>query len=372
MQVLFNVDKSSMYLTYMTASDTILLWGVAHEKKADTVIAWSYAVVGSGYLYSNITERMILHRKLWLPMTTDEKRIYMKRASFLLAALMIFTGCTENTAPAEIREDYSSAMVSYLGPEGTYTQEACVVFFGRQETIPCGTVEEAVVSLENSESDYAVIPQENTIGGAVVDYVDTVIAHTGVSVAGEVELPINQDLLVLPGTKLGDIKTVYSHKQGIAQGKVWIEENIPDAEIIEVSSTAEGARIVSEGKDSTCAAIASAACVDVYGLEILAEAIQNNDRNKTRFYVLTLDEPRTTGSRTAFIAAGKAEDLPVLMAAIKDSKASLVTVHDRPRKTELGEYYYLIECSDCGYEQYKKITEKADFEYRFLGCFDTK
>lgn len=281
---------------------------------------------------------------------------------------------TDSKTESKAVNEYESATVSYLGPEGTYTQEACGVFFDKKgKYIPYKTVAEAVEALVNGESEYAVIPQENTIGGAVIDYVDILIGQKDVSVVGEVELPINQNLLTLPGTKLEEIKKVYSHKQGIAQGKDWLKSNLPGAEIIEVSSTAEGAKLVAEEGDTSNAAIASAACADVYGLEVLAESIQNNDSNKTRFYVLSKNEPsREKSDRMAFVASGKAEDLPELMDDLEDSEMKLVTIHDRPRKTELGEYNYIIECTDSGYENYEKLTENHQFQFRFLGEFPLK
>ena len=282
------------------------------------------------------------------------------------------TASAEDTALSAEVPAYSDATIAYLGPEGTYTQEACNKFFGNEGTcVPYKTVDDTITALINKETDYAVIPQENTIGGAVVDYVDAVIKNTEVNVVGEVELPINQNLLTLPDAEPDDIKTVYSHKQGIAQGREYLENNLPDAEVIEVSSTAEGAKTVSESKDKSFAAIASAGCADVYGLKILASNIQNNDLNKTRFYVLSLENANTDkGERLAFIASGSAENLPELMSRLKSEGAALVTVHDRPQKTELGRYNYLIECADCSYETYKNITETEGFEYRFLGCFD--
>lgn len=269
---------------------------------------------------------------------------------------------------------YEDAKVSYLGPKGTYTEEACQQFFGKQgEYLPYENVDAAVEALVKGESNYAVIPQENTIGGAVIDYVDTLIGETKVSVVGEVELTINQNLLVLPDAQLSDIRTVYSHKQGIAQGKAWLEKNLPDAEVVEVSSTAEGARMVAEGQDKSCAAIASAGCSEVYGLDILAENIQNNESNKTRFYVLTCAEPQTAQSdRLAFIATGSAEDLPALMEELDDREITLVTIHDRPLKTELGEYHYLIECENCSYDTFEELKEKSGLELRYLGSFAVK
>ncbi|MBR5091606.1 MAG: hypothetical protein IK093_19460 [Ruminiclostridium sp.] len=305
----------------------------------------------------------------------------MKKIASLFSVLILCTalaGCAgkpENTtAQTAAPVSYENAKVSYLGPEGTYTQEACETFFGIQgEYIPYKTVNNAVQALACGESDYAVIPQENTIGGAVTDYIDTLIGQTGVSVAGEVELPINQNLLVLPGTELGEIKTVYSHKQGIAQGKEWLSENLPGAEVIEVSSTAEGAKMVSEGSDKSCAAIASASCARVYGLDVLAAAIQNNDRNKTRFYVLSPDEPSTAASdRLAFIASGAASELTSLLTGMKELKMTLVALHDRPLKTELGQYSYVIECADSSYESYLKLAGKCSFDFRYLGSFTVR
>ena len=290
----------------------------------------------------------------------------------ILALLVSFAGCTaQDTQPEITPVSYADATVSYLGPEGTYTQEACQVFFDREGSyLPYTTVNDAVKALVDGQTDYAVIPQENTIGGAVIDYVDTLIAQTEVSVVGEVELPISQNLLVLPGTELEEIHTVYSHKQGIAQGKDWLAEHLPNAEVVEVSSTAEGAKMVSEGNDPSCAAIAAAACADVYGLEILAPGIQNNDNNKTRFYVLSMDAPATAqADRLAFVAIGDAQGLPSLMANLEKQHMTLITVHDRPLKTELGEYYYLIECTG-RYESYQTLAKADGFTFRYLGSFD--
>lgn len=304
----------------------------------------------------------------------------MKRLISMMIALLtvcaMLWGCAPQPAgplPDTEPVSYADATVGYLGPEGTYTQEACLVFFDREgEYIPYPAVSDAVEALVDGAVDYAVIPQENTIGGAVIDYVDTLIAQTEVSVVGEVELPINQNLLVLPGAQLHEIKTVYSHKQGIAQGKDWLNEHLPEAEVVEVSSTAEGARMVSEGKDPSCAAIASAACADVYGLELKAEGIQNNDSNKTRFYVLSMDEPSTApADRLAFIVSGDADDLPDLMAEMEKRDMTLIAIHDRPLKTELGEYYYLIECTG-SYKSYEALTKEADFTFRYLGSFPVR
>ena len=290
------------------------------------------------------------------------------------------TPAQEQTAPEQdaaepTPEAWSQARVSYLGPEGTYTQEACGVFFEGQGTyLPQEDVAASVETLVDGNAEYAVIPQENTIGGPIAEYLDEVVSHENVSVVGEVELPISQNLLAKPGTALTDIKTVYSHKQGIAQGTAWLKENLPDAEVTEVSSTAEGARMASEAEGNDCASIGSSAAAGVYGLEVVAPNIQMSDTNKTRFYVLSCSEPaRDAADRMAFLASGSANDLAELLDGAEKAGLTIIAVHDRPQKTELGNYTYLIECSGKGFDAYESVTKaNPSFTYRYLGSFAVK
>jgi prephenate dehydratase len=277
------------------------------------------------------------------------------------------TVATDIVAP-----DFAEATVSYLGPEGTYTEEAAKHVFDDTSTlVTYDTVPNAVAALVAGESTFAVIPQENTIGGPVTDYIDCVLDNAEVTIKGEIELPISQNLLGLPGAKLSDIKHVYSHKQGIAQGKAWLAENLPEAEVEEVSSTAEGARMVSEGANPTTAAICSAGCAEVYGLEILAPNIHQNDDNVTRFYVLSTEGATIAGSqRMAFVATGAAADFPSLMSEIQAAGLNLVTCNNRPAKDVLGRYRYLIEVSPADQAAYEKIAATQGFDFRFLGGFD--
>ncbi len=319
-----------------------------------------------------------------------------KLVAALLTGALVLAGCTgvstatqdvqasgeqksEEAAPQQQNEqqqsDWSQARVSYLGPEGTYTQEACGVFFGNQGTyVPQKDVATSVQELLDGNADYAVIPQENTIGGPIAEYLDEVVSHENVSIAGEVELPISQNLLAKPGTDLSGIQTVYSHKQGIAQGKEWLAQNVPSAEVVEVSSTAEGARMAAEAEGNDCAAIGSAAAAEVYGLEVVADNIQMSDTNKTRFYVLCTSEPtKETADRMAFLASGSADDLAELLTSVESHDLTIVTVHDRPRKTELGSYTYLVECAGGGYDEFEALEqENTAFVFRYLGSFAVK
>lgn len=269
---------------------------------------------------------------------------------------------------------YALAQVAYLGPEGTYTQEACGRFFGNEGTyVPYPTVGDAVQALLDGACDYAVIPQENTIGGPVTEYLDEVVYREDLWIVGEVELPISQNLLAQPGTNLADVEVVYSHKQGLAQGGAWLAENLPDAQTVEVSSTAEGARMVAQSPTANCAAIGSTGAAQVYGLEVAAGNIQGNDSNKTRFYVLSCEgAPTETSDRLVFTASGSAGDLPALLAAVDNQGMRVAYLHARPEKTELGRYVYLVECSQATYEGYLEVAKVDGFGFCFLGCFPVR
>lgn len=265
------------------------------------------------------------------------------------------------------------AKVSYLGPAGTYTEEATQFFFPNAgELIPEATVPEAIENVVSGKADYAVIPQENTLGGTVTNYADALIASDSIYVIGEVILPISQTLMGLPGTELSGIRTVCSHAQGIAQSAVWRSEHLPDAEAVEMASTAAAASYVAETGDKTIAAVAAPGAAKLYGLSVLAENVQITDTNKTRFYVLSSSRLEAADlTHAVFVASCEANMIDDIVVAIHNLGMELVTIHDRPEGSDLGVYNYIIEteCPD-------GITEKnlkdvlAYSEVRFLGSFN--
>ena len=241
----------------------------------------------------------------------------------------------------------ADASVSYLGPAGTYTEEAAMFFFPEAKTMmPKGTVDEAIADVMNGTADYAVIPQENTLGGAVTNYVDALIKQNDAFVIGEVILPISQTLMGVPGATIEDIKTVCSHAQGIKQSETWRKEHLPDAVTEEKASTAAAAEYVAEQQDKSIAAIAAPGAAALYGLDVLAENVQITDANKTRFYVLSAKEPQG------------------------EDGVELVTLHDRPEGSELGSYYYVIEVESEGGITQEQLDRISDIEeVRLVGKF---
>ena len=291
-----------------------------------------------------------------------QKRWRQILAALLLAVLLAASSSACGAAPGQ--EPLSPAFrmaadarVSYLGPAGTYTEEAARFFFfpNTSSLIPEATVPAAIADVAAGRADFALIPQENTIGGAVTYYVDALMAERGIFVVGEVILPISQTLMGVPGASLDEIRLVCSHAQGLAQSAEWRQAHLPGAQTREMDSTAAAASFVAETGDKTIAAIAAPGAAGLYGLTVLAENVQITLANKTRFYVLAA-APAEEGSRThaVFVAECEANRLDDIILALRKADLELVTIHDRPEGSQLGTYRYLIEV-----ENENGISEKT-------------
>ena len=265
------------------------------------------------------------------------------------------------------------ARVSYLGPQGTYTEEAAQFFFENAESfLPEATVDEAIEDVVRGDADYAVIPQENTLGGAVTNYIDALISRENIYVVGEVVLPIRQTLMGVPGASLEDIRTVCSHAQGIIQSAEWRKEHLPDAEVQEMESTAAAAKYVSESGDRSIAAVAAPGAANLYGLSVLAENVQITDANKTRFYVLSASQ-LTEGQEThaVLVASCEASRIDDIIVELHNAGLEFVTIHDRPEGSRLGMYHYIMEVEkENGItEDIKKVIQGID-ELDYRGSFE--
>ena len=265
------------------------------------------------------------------------------------------------------------ARVSYLGPAGTYTEEAAQFFFpDASEFLPESTVPEAIADVAAGNADYAVIPQENTLGGAVTNYIDALIASEDIFVVGEVILPISQTLMGIPGASIEDIRLVCSHAQGIKQSESWRKEHLPDADTQEMDSTAAAASYVAESGDKTIAAVAAPGAAKLYGLSVLAENVQITDANKTRFYVLSSSRMKEESHKHAvFVAACEANRIDDIIVEIHNTGLEFVTIHDRPEGSRLGSYRYIIELEDeDGITEEELAVIEEIPELRCLGSFD--
>src|SRR5574341_493113 len=210
--------------------------------------------------------------------------------------------------------------VAYLGPEGTFSEQAVRKHFGRAvEAIAAASVDEAFRRCESGAVQFTVVPAENSTEGAVGRTLDLLLA-TPLRICGEIELRVHQNL-VSKATVMDAIRRVYSHAQSLAQCNAWLGQNLPKAERVPVASNAEAARRAAE--EAGAAAIAGEAAAERYQLGVLARAIEDDPNNTTRFLVLGNLEPAPTGKdRTSLVMS--AENRPgavhALLTALAEHK----------------------------------------------------
>ena len=175
--------------------------------------------------------------------------------------------------------------IAIQGYEGSFHQIVAFDYFGRDtETIPCATFREVAACVKSGRADAGVMAIENSIAGSIIaNY--SILQDANLQVAGEVYLPIRQNLMALPGTRLEDIAEVQSHPMAILQCVDFLDAH-PDWKIVESEDTALSARIIAENNLHGSAAIASTLAAELFGLEIIAPEINTIKHNYTRFMIL--------------------------------------------------------------------------------------
>mgnify|MGYP002552751165 CR=1 FL=1 len=181
--------------------------------------------------------------------------------------------------------DYKNAKIVFQGTEGAYSQLALNEYFGENaDSYHVDTWRDAMEAIQNGEADYAVFPIENSSAGIVSENYDLMVEYNNY-IVGEQVIPIEHCLLALPGTKMEEIKRVYSHPQSLMQSARYLAEH--DWQQISMQNNAFAALKVAKEKDKTQAAIASEYAGETYGLEILEKGINDSDSNSTRFIIVT-------------------------------------------------------------------------------------
>ena len=177
--------------------------------------------------------------------------------------------------------------IAFQGEKGANSDMACRDMFPDMEPLPCPTFEDAFNALAQGDADLAMIPIENTIAGRVAD-IHHLLPESKLHIVGEYFMPIHFQLMVLPGVKKDEIRTVHSHIHALGQCRKIIRAN--GWKPVVAGDTAGSARLVSESGDRSMAALAPRLAADLYGLEILAENVEDTETNVTRFVVLSREE----------------------------------------------------------------------------------
>lgn len=176
--------------------------------------------------------------------------------------------------------------IAFQGEPGANSHIAIVEAFPDAEPLPCATFEDALAAISSGEADLGMIPIENSIAGRVAD-IHHLLPQSGLFIVGEWFLRIHHQMLAPRGAKLSDIKTVESHVHALGQCRRIIRKM--GIRSIVAADTAGSARTVAERGDKSCASLASRLAADIYGLDIIAENVEDEDHNTTRFVMLSKD-----------------------------------------------------------------------------------
>lgn len=244
--------------------------------------------------------------------------------------------------------------VAYLGPEGTFTEEAAIKHFGPLPgALPCASIDEVFRRVEASEAAYGVVPVENSTEGAVGRTLDRLL-HTRLKICAEITLRIRQNLLrkVLG---LAGARVLYSHVQSLAQCHAWLEQNLPGIERAAVLSNAEAARRAAE--DEAALAIAGAAAAERYQLAVLARSIEDEPDNTTRFLALSLHGAAPTGrDKTSLVMSARncPGAMVTLLRPFSRNGVSMTKLESRPSREGLWDYVFFADIE--GHEDEPRVA----------------
>ena len=297
----------------------------------------------------------LLHRRAQLVRKVGElkagQRVFRpEREAQILRRVAAHAGALPAASAAAVFREIISACraleqeirVAYLGPPGTFSEQAVRQHFGSAVAAePAATIDEAFRSAESGGADFAVAPVENSTDGAVGRTLDLLLT-TPLRICGEVDVRVKQNLLSRTKS-LKDVGKIYSHAQSLAQCNGWLGKALPRAERIPVASNAEAARRAA--KEKGAAAIAGEAAAALYGLKVVARGIEDDPNNTTRFLVLGAVDAQPTGKdRTSLVlsAENKPGAVHALLTPIAAHGVSMSRIESRPARARSARWEYVF------------------------------
>ena len=277
----------------------------------------------------------------------------------------------------------SGPRYSYLGPEGTFTEQALRSLPGTAAATlhPCATVTVALDAVRSGASDGAVVPIENSVEGSVPVTLDELAQGQPLMITREMTVPVAFSLLVRPGIALSEVRRVGTHPHAAAQTRTWLAEHLPQVEVVHSSSTAQAAAALSSTSEPPWdAAVAAPLAAERYALEVLAEGIGDNPDAVTRFVLVTRPgpPPAPTGRDKTSIVAFMHEDHPGALLEILEQLTmrgvNLTRIESRPTGAALGDYCFSIDAE--GHVLDRRVGEaltglrRICADVRFLGSYE--
>jgi prephenate dehydratase len=265
---------------------------------------------------------------------------------------------------------------AYLGPQGTFAEQAARVLVPGDELHPTASVHAAIAALRARQVDAACVPVENSVEGSVPATLDAMVEGEPVLAVAEAVLPIRFSVLVRPGTSAADVRTVVTHPHAAAQVRGWLSTHLPEATTLLADSTSAGAVAVLDGDAD--AAVCAPVALQHYPLAELAGGVHDKDDAQTRFLLLRRPgvlPPPTGTDRTSLVAV--AVDRPGALLEVLAEFAlrgiNLTRIESRPMKARLGEYQFFLDCeghvnSDAVGDALADLHRRCTW-VRFLGSY---
>lgn len=258
------------------------------------------------------------------------------------------------SASTEVSESDSSSddkkrRIVIQGYPGSFHDIAARLYFGQNELeiVPCDNFEDLISIIEQGEAaDVGLMAIENSVAGSIMGNY-RLLHRSDLNATGEIYLRIKQNLMALPGTKMDDVVEVYSHPMAIAQCEVFFRQ-YPDIRLIETEDTALSAKMISENKLANAGAIASKLAASMYNLDLLAEGIETNHRNYTRFLVLERMETNETIKAPdkvsiCFSLAHQIGSLHKLLSVLAAYELNLTKIQSTPIIGKEWEYFFFVD-----------------------------
>ena len=258
--------------------------------------------------------------------------------------------------------------VAFQGERGAFSEDAAVKLFGRDiDFLPCIRLRDVFQAVAEGKVSFGVVPIENSQAGSINDTYDLLLAYP-LNIYAEVILRISHCLMALPGQKLADIRTVYSHPQALAQCDEFLGKL--KAEIMPSYDTAGSAKMIKERGLKGCAAIASRGAADIYGLEVLAGEIETNINNYTKFFAISEQKAKPAEkNKTSLVFAAKHVPgaLYRILGIFATRNINLTKLESRPSKSKPWEYVFYVDFEGhLGGEVYKEAIEELQKEATFV------
>jgi len=298
----------------------------------------------------------------------DRERQVLKKISEINAGPL-----TPKALEAIYREIMSCSLVlkrqlkiAYLGPQVSFTHLAALKRFGSQvKYAPLDSISDVFLEVERGAVDYGVVPIENSIEGIVSHTLDMFV-DTDLKICAQIILDVSHNLLA--NCAKDKIRRIYSNPYVFGQCRIWLQENLPNVEKVEVSSTTRAAQIAAKEKYGAC--IASSLASKVYKLKILASDIEDSPHNVTRFLVIgKIDVPSTGGDKTSvmFSIKDRVGALHDMLVPFKKYSINLTKIESRPSKKKAWDYYFFVDLDGhCDDPRVKRALSELEAKCTFL------